>query len=108
MISGVLIGLLIGVVLGVFVFGGHRKVFSYGESVAFAALGRKEIQAKLTRRKNRILQYAYQYGKVTNDDVEEMFCISNNTATNYLRSLVDDGEREMRGAGRGTHYVPKL
>lgn len=62
-------------------------------------------QARNKKRKNRIIELAKKQGKITNDDVEDMFCISNSTAWRYLEELEKEGNLVQKGEGRTTHYT---
>lgn len=65
------------------------------------------IQSRIGRRKRRILARAETAGKITNDQVEDMFCISDRTAGRYLREMVEDRQLKKVGTtGPGVHYVP--
>jgi len=66
----------------------------------------KAVMERIARRKDRIVLAAQAAGRITNDGVEELFCISDRTASSYLRQLVADGRLDRQGSGRGTFYVP--
>jgi Fic family protein len=109
----ILIGLGLGTVLGVYV---ERTVFSK-RSDSFHPFSKdekevlEEARAALRRRgENRlqiIMAAALQSpdGQITNDDVEDLFCISDRTASNYLRQLTEAGRLLRHGSGRGTYYT---
>jgi predicted HTH transcriptional regulator len=61
---------------------------------------------RLEKRKSRILQAAREQGRITNDGVEDLFCIGDRTASKYLHQLTQAGELTRHGAGRGTYYTP--
>lgn len=65
------------------------------------------VAARTTRRHERILDKAKELGQITNDGVEDLFCISDRTATTYLNQLTEEGKLKKVGAGRGTHYLPR-
>lgn len=44
-------------------------------------------------------------GRITNDGVEELFCISDRTASTYLSKLKKAGRLQRQGSGRGTYYT---
>jgi len=70
--------------------------------------GRKIVEARIEKRKARIMERAKREGKVTNDDVEDLFCISDATARNYLNELEAEGLLTQHGeSGRGVHYTLK-
>ena len=69
--------------------------------------GRATIEARIKKRKSRIMERAQKEGRITNDDVEDLFCISDSTARNYLDELEKSGELTQRGeVGRGVFYTP--
>ena len=71
------------------------------------AEGAQSVQERIERRKGKILAQAVAQGRITNDGVEDLFCISNATARNYLSQLVVEGHLEKVGTtGRGVYYVP--
>lgn len=70
--------------------------------------GRVAIQLRTEKRKARILKQAQDTGKITNDDVEDLFCISDTTARNYLNELeAEDKLIQVGASGRGVFYTPK-
>lgn len=107
LIVGVVIGGAAGYLLGrrSRPQGGH-DLFDPEEAAEFGEAGRAVVDARIERRKVRIMERARELGRITNDGVEELFCISNKTAGNYLRSLTEEGKLERRGEGRGIHYIP--
>jgi hypothetical protein len=69
------------------------------------AEGAQVVQDRIERRKERIVAKARTDGRITNDGVEELFCISDNTAGNYLRQLVKEERLKKVGStGRGVYY----
>lgn len=69
--------------------------------------GRATVEARIEKRKARIMEYAQKEGKITNDDVEDIFCISDSTARNYLNELEEEGHLTQHGeSGRGVFYTP--
>lgn len=69
---------------------------------------RMSIQARTKERLDRILAYAQEHGRVTNDDVENLFCIGDRTASNYLFKLMLNGDLIRHGVtGRGVYYTLK-
>lgn len=70
--------------------------------------GREAISRRTQKRKARIMERVSTEGRVTNDEVEELLLVSNNTALKYLNELEKEGKLEQRGTtGRGVYYVPK-
>lgn len=68
--------------------------------------GMAAVQARITRRLSRIHTKALAQGRITNDDVEDMFCIGDRTASRYLQLLVQTDKLVKHGEGRGTYYEP--
>jgi len=67
----------------------------------------KTVALRIEKRKERILQAARATGRITNDGVEELFCISDATAGNYLKQLVSEKRLIKVGTtGRGVYYTP--
>jgi predicted HTH transcriptional regulator len=71
------------------------------------AAARMAVQSRTETRLSRILKKATTEGRITNDGAEDMFCISDRTASAYLSELTKRGDLVRRGAGRGTFYTPK-
>jgi predicted HTH transcriptional regulator len=95
--------------------GGPHKSYAMmtGAAPAFDAAddellseARAAVQGRIEKRLDRIMEQAKTKGRIANDGVEELFCISDRTASNYLRTLTDDGRLERKGVGRGTYYTP--
>jgi predicted HTH transcriptional regulator len=98
-------------------FTGALSVWRWGEATrrklpgGFDAEARQEeshtaVMKRIALRKDRIMEAAIALGKITNDGVEDLFCISDRTASAYLRQLTRDGRLQRMGSGRGTYYVP--
>jgi len=64
------------------------------------------VSERIAKRKERILQVARAQGRITNDGVEDLFCISDRTASTYLSELTEGGQLARQGSGRGTFYTP--
>lgn len=111
---GAVVGAVIGFVFGrrgTFVQDAHTYPtpvdFADPEEVeAFGSKGRAAVNERTQKRKARIMEKARAEGRITNDGVEELFCISDRTATVYLSALVEEGRLERSGTGRGTMYTP--
>lgn len=70
--------------------------------------GYKVVHARIEKRKARIVEAAGKEGRITNDGVEDMFCIGDNTAGRYLKQLVEEEKLIKVGStGRGVYYIPK-
>ncbi|MCF7836001.1 MAG: DeoR family transcriptional regulator [Candidatus Marinimicrobia bacterium] len=68
----------------------------------------KARKDKVKVREEMILEYAKHKGKVTNDEVEGMFCVSDSTAGRYLNDLEEKGKLKQVGkSGSGVHYIAK-
>lgn len=89
----------------------HQIAPSFADSrVAKEARRKGEIAVakRIEKRKARIMERARKKGRITNDDVEDLFCISDSTARNYLNKLEAEGKLTQVGeSGRGVYYTPK-
>jgi len=106
-----IVGVLFGGVVGVWWAkrNAPASVFVEGDEEADELRNEaaKVVHARIEKRKARIIEVAKKEGMITNDGVEDMFCIGDSTSGNYLRQLVDVGLLEKIGkAGRGVYYVP--
>lgn len=102
--GGVLVGL---VVARVYRSVTHENVFEDEiEADIMRDKASQSVTERIERRKNRIMAEAFQAGRITNDAVEELYCISDRTASNYLNQLVSSGKLTREGSGRGTFYTP--
>jgi len=70
------------------------------------ARAHRAISDRIEKRKARILESAQRAGHITNDGVEDLFCISDTTARRYLSELEAEGQLTQEGVGRGTRYLP--
>lgn len=62
-------------------------------------------QIALTERQMQILERIQQQGRITAGEVAEMFDISRQAALKELNKLVNLEVIELRGSGRGAHYI---
>lgn len=102
---------VLGLVLGFLVgrYAGGRSELAPRTTAELAGMRQEAeevVSERIEERKQRILAAARTAGRITNDGVEELFCISDSTARRYLNEL--EGERKLaqRGEGGGTYYVP--
>jgi len=90
-------------------YGRRTSVSAPASSERMYELGKEAqiaIRERTDKRKTRIMELARKQEKITNDDVEDMFCISDSTARNYLDDLEHERKLEQVGeTGRGVHYV---
>lgn len=103
------IGLGLGLVLGR--WWGRRAhsnalVADVGEAAEMRSEAAASVAARTERRLERIVAKATEQGRIVNDDVEEMFCITDATARAYLKRLVRLKRLRREGVGGGTYYVP--
>ncbi|MCA9361415.1 hypothetical protein KC845_02555 [Candidatus Kaiserbacteria bacterium] len=69
------------------------------------AEGAKSVQDRIEKRKDKIMIKAKAEGRITNDGVEELFCIGDTTASRYLNQLVDENKlKKIGNTGRGVYY----
>ena len=111
LVIGFLFGVIAGSVIGV--WWSKRKspasVFHEGDEEAdeLHKEAAKVVHARIEKRKERIVEKTRKEGRITNDGVEDMFCIGDSTAGRYLRQLTNDGKLIKVGkSGRGVYYVP--
>jgi len=100
-------GIIGGVVLQRFVFDRWGSSFRYFSEEDEEGLqhARAAVQARTVKRLEKILQATQRAGRITNDGVEELFCISDRTASVYLSQLTKSGRLQRHGSGRGTYYT---
>ncbi|QSH39058.1 DUF977 family protein [Candidatus Kaiserbacteria bacterium] len=107
-----LIAALAAFAVGFFVGKGRNQQnagrFADSEEASIAGeKGRATVQKHIQKRKERILDSALRRGRITNDDVEDLFCVSDSTARNYLNELEEEGHLAQHGeSGRGVFYTP--
>jgi len=66
---------------------------------------KRKGQIALTDRQIRILEFIQKNGKVTAGDVADMFKITRQAALKELSKLVELEVIELKGRGRGAHYI---
>jgi len=97
-----LIGMF-GVLFGHAVF--VNKKAKKRESSKLQELAQDIVEQKKEVRKEKILNYLDKKQKITNDDVEEMFGVSDSTAERYLNILEKQGlVKQVGETGRGVYY----
>lgn len=76
------------------------------EADALREEAQKAVQGRIQKRKSRILAVVQKEGRITNDGVEDLFCISGRTAGRYLNELVSEGKlKKIGNTGRGVYYI---
>lgn len=56
-------------------------------------------------RKERVLEFLKEKGKITNNDIESLLSVSDSTATTYLDELEKEGKiKQIGDEGRGVFY----
>lgn len=103
----VCVGIIGGVVLERFVFRRWGASFRYfaQEDEEILQHARAAVQERTEKRLEKILQATQRAGQITNDGVEELFCISDRTASAYLSQLTKSGRLQRHGSGRSTYYT---
>lgn len=101
--------LIVAFIVGYLLGRGRRMPFNDPDLAHEAReMGQQAVQERIEKRKARILERARQYGEITNDGVEDLFCVSDSTARNYLNELEAEGKLQQHGeAGRGVFYTPR-
>ncbi len=96
-----------GLVFG-FILATHKSDRMPGIFVQNVKRGREALFKRTEKRKEKIMERVCAQGRITNDEVEELLLVSNNTALKYLNELEKEGKLEQKGAtGRGVHYTLK-
>ena len=62
-------------------------------------------QIALTERQMKIMERIIENDKVTAGDVSKIFGISRQAALKEMNKLVDLGVIQLKGMGRGAHYI---
>jgi len=111
-ILAIILGVVIGGILGTWRCkkNSPTTVFEEGNEKAdeLRADGARAVSERIEKRKERIMSVAKENGRITNDGVEDLFCISDRTAGRYLKDLVKEDKLEKVGtSGRGVYYTPK-
>lgn len=57
------------------------------------------------RHREMVLEYVRQFGAIANRQCQELCGLSRDQATKLLKQLVEQGDLEMTGKGRGAQYV---
>ena len=65
----------------------------------------KTVQVALTKRQFKILTYIQEYGRITNQEVQQIANLSHATAHKELLTLIQSGLLNEKGKARGTYYV---
>jgi predicted HTH transcriptional regulator len=109
LVTGLVGGFVTGFLVGRRVAPAAPELFDEADIDADPRLeaARGAVQARIEKRLVRVMEKVQAEGRITNDGVEELFCISDRTAGNYLRLLTERGSLERKGVGRGTYYIPK-
>ena len=115
MSSSIITAFVVGIItgLGIGMWWGKRKspasVFTKDspEAEMLRTEAKYTVQDRIKKRKVRVMEAARKSGRITNDDVEDLFCISDRTAGNYLHDLAAEGKLLKVGkSGRNVHYIP--
>jgi len=66
-----------------------------------------EFQDSFSEKREKILGFLEENAKVRNRDIENLFDVSDATATRYLDVLEERGLIVQKGGGRSTYYIKK-
>ncbi len=106
-VISLVIGFGVGALVGGFVI--YKKLSHFREFAdeddEIMQHARQAVSERTNKRLDKIMQAVEETGRITNDGVEELFCISNRTASSYLRKLTVAGRLKREGRGRGTFYT---
>lgn len=83
---------------------GYFTATDDAEVAKWRAEAERAVTTRIERRLGQIESRAREQGRITNDTVEEMFCIGDRTASRYLAELVRRRVLVREGRGRGTYY----
>lgn len=104
----IILGFVVGAGVGWFGaisrYGQTKEFVSEDEEIMQEA--REAVVERTNKRFDKIMLVAEEAGRITNDGVEELFCISDRTASSYLRKLTKAGRLKKHGGGRSTYYTP--
>lgn len=99
-VLAVFVGVWFGSVLG------RKRGASKIEMKEMRKSATKKTRNKIKNRKEAILEHVRKKGKITNDETEAMFCVSDSTAGRYLDELEKEGKLKQVGKkGRGIYYI---
>ncbi len=112
----IIAGLLVSiVVISIVYYVGKKRGIAVGQTYTMfdeAEVGdelretaQATIQARINKRLDRIVAVVKHEGNITNDGVEDLFCIGDRTASRYLQQLVRENRLKREGSGRGTFYT---
>ena len=65
----------------------------------------KIVLAAMPELSLQIVEFAREHGRITMSDAIKQTCVSRNTLKQHLRSLVEHGNLDPHGQGRGAYYV---
>lgn len=68
---------------------------------------RERGQVALNEKQMRIVEFLHKCGKVTNQDLQKLFSVSDKTSGGYLADLVKIKVLSRKGKGRSVYYVLK-
>lgn len=73
--------------------------------IGFRAAALRARQRKRDEKLEKIMAFARERGRVTNDEAQVLIGATNRSAARYLMLLVWQGRLKKAGMGRGAHYV---
>ncbi|MDR3290599.1 MAG: Fic family protein [Methanobrevibacter sp.] len=79
-----------------------EKIIGLSKNIRFL---KEKGQIALNERQMLIVEKILDNGKITNKDIRNMFTISNTTAKNEIKKLIESNVIKMQGKGRNTHYI---
>ena len=107
MYVGMIVGFIVGFLVAIFAYKKNTVApWSAERARELGDKGRKSIAARIERRKEKILKFTKARGEVRIDDVEEMFCITDDTAGGYLHELAEEKRLDKIDSGNSLYYVP--
>ncbi len=67
---------------------------------------KEKLAFRTEKRLAKIMELARKKGEIQNDDVEKLLRVSDATATNYLRKLLERGSLRASGSQKHRKYLP--
>lgn len=77
----------------------------YSVARAYETMKALERTAGLNSRQQKALKFVIRHGRITNRDYRKINNVSNVTAAKDLKEMTDKDVLEVKGVGRGVHYV---
>ena len=60
---------------------------------------------QINNRQINAVKYVFEHNSITNEEYQRINNVKRNTSKIELKELVDKGLFDVRGKGKGTHYI---